>query len=91
MNKANHGKCFLTADNIWLTPLEFQAYSGSTRSDWKASIILYHSSLDNRLSRKRKKKDNLTVKKLVDNQIVKVHSYNCDCNSCSNSVNFQVR
>jgi len=72
-----------------LTPIQFQAYSGSTRSDWKSAIILYSkSTLENvSVSRKRKKKDELSIKKLVQNNSnnIKIHSFECDCQKCFNS------
>ncbi len=72
-----------------MTPIQFQAYSGSTRSDWKSAIILYSkSTLENvSVSRKRKKKDELSIKKLVQNNSnnIKIHSFECDCQKCFNS------
>lgn len=71
--KASQGKCFLTNEGNWLTPIEFIAYSGSTAADWKSAIIL-KSDLPNEYnqSRKRKKKHQLSIKKLTDNKNFKI-------------------
>lgn len=70
LHKASRGKCFYTSDGYWLTPIEFQMFSGSTSSDWKSVIFINDrfNAKESTQSRKRKKKDQLTIKKLTENK-----------------------
>jgi len=77
---ASAGKCFYTLEGFWLTPVEFQTFSGSTGADWRAAIQL--RTLDTSKAKAKTDKNIMTLKTLIDNQELTVHSTTCTCRNC---------
>ena len=69
---------------MWLTPIEFQHYSGSRAADWKRTIKIHKPST---LSQKPSKTIKDTIQTLLDRKIIKLHSYYCKCEFCCSSMN----
>ena len=69
--KGTIGKCILSTENIWLTPVEFQLYSGCASADWKTAIrMIVPNRDDHEKSNKTltKKCDFITLKTLIEEE-----------------------
>jgi hypothetical protein len=86
------GKCIYTLDNVWMTPAEYQEVSGCTGADWRTSIKLRlpHIFIENNETKKNLRKDLISIKTLVDNKTLQVHSFECECSKCHDNLIMQV-
>lgn len=85
-SRGTRGKCILTDDKQWLTPVEFKFYCGCWHNDWKNRIKLEKPNKS-----KEKKKRN-TLKYLIENnELNNVHSYLCECDKCFDFSYLKVR
>lgn len=82
------GKCLYTVEGIWMTPVEFQLFGGSTAADWRAAIQL---RMIHQAKAKNKSIRPTTIKSLVDNGTLKVHPTNCNCLRCQGNFLMQVK
>lgn len=71
-----------------MTPIEFQLFSGSTGADWRSAIQL---RTINQPKAKSKTTRPTTIKSLVDNGSLKVHSACCKCLKCQENFIMQVK
>lgn len=84
---ASVGKCVYT-EGHWLTPIEFQKFSGSRRAEWKMAIQLRRPDESKR--KVKSKPQVVTIKSLIDDGTVEVHPVTCSCNKCQGNYNMQV-
>ena len=63
-----------------MTPVEFQAFSGSSGADWRAAIQLRRPGQAK--AKTKANKNVTTIKSLIDNNKLTVHSTTCACTKC---------
>ena len=78
------GKCLYT-ENMWMTPLEFQNFSGSFCTDWKSAIYLRKPK-----ETKNKRYNSKTIKSLIQDGILEVHPTMCPYTNSRENNNVQV-
>jgi len=61
-------------EGVWLTPVEFQIYSGCASADWKAAVKIFvpDSGEDKMLS--NKESNLISVKSLIEDKILTLSS-----------------
>lgn len=78
------GKCIYVRDhNIWLTPVEFLKFSGSTRAEWKPGILF--KSFNYAARRKV-----ASIKSEISEKRLKPHNEFCSCSICGDADLMQV-
>lgn len=82
------GRCIM-ADGIWMTPIEFQQYSGSTWSNWK-EVIKIHCYIETNNPKWKNRKDVYSLKDFLIKNNLNVHSDQCNCALCLNNEFMQV-
>ena len=65
----------MSENGAWLTPLQFQFYSGSSQAEWK-SVIAFTSDVNAVKKRVR------NFKTEIQRNNLKLHCYSCDCAIC---------
>jgi hypothetical protein len=79
------GKCIYIRDyNIWLTPVEYLKFSGSTRAEWKAGILFKSFSY----AARRKV---ASIKSEINAKRLKPHNEFCKCSICCDADLMQVK
>ena len=87
-SRGTRGKCILTDEKQWLTPVEFQNYAGCWHNDWKSSIKLTNPIHKNTKEKNKKNK----LKNFIENkEINNVHQYLCECETCLDFSYLKVR
>ncbi|RMZ92981.1 TATA box-binding -associated factor RNA polymerase I subunit C isoform X2, partial [Brachionus plicatilis] len=82
----HRGRCiYLPQEDIRLTPIEFQNFSGSTNSDWKDVIKIFDyqlsQNLNLKLSRHNRIRNYCSFKILNSSGILNIHPAVCNCKS----------
>ena len=79
----------MTSERFWMTPVEFQAFSGCTGADWRHAIKLADPACYKDIVR-APRRTQLSIKALIDNKSLQVHSTTCKCEKCQENNILQV-
>jgi len=84
------GRCISTTEGAWLTPVEFQIYSGCTSADWKTAVKIHMPDCDEEeIVFSNKKSDFKSIKALIEEKVLTLSASNNENYSKSFEVSFE--